>query len=157
MGLWGAACGQAPTYDTQPIGSKAMESLRIEAGIPSYGNDLYEDTLPLEAGVLSALSFTKGCYLGQEIVERARSRGKVNWRLVGLLIGDPQPPLPEEKLVHQGKEVGEITSSCFSPTLRKTIALGYLRREVAEAGTSLVLKDRKISVEVSKLPFYFRT
>ena len=154
LGLWGGACGQAPTYGTLPVGSEAMETLRIEAGIPTYGDDLYEDTLALEAGLLDALSFTKGCYLGQEIVERARSRGRVNWSLAGLLIDGPQPPAAGEKLVQGEKEVGEITSACVSPTLSRTIALGYLRREVAEPGTRLALKDPTTSLEVTKLPFY---
>ena len=154
LGLWGGACGQAPTYDMLPIGSEALETLRIEAGIPTYGDDLYEDTLALEAGLLNALNFTKGCYLGQEIVERARSRGRVNWTLAGLLIDGSQPPAVGEKLVQGEKEVGEITSACFSPTLSRTIALSYLRREAAEPGTSLGLKDGKTSLEVTKLPFY---
>jgi folate-binding protein YgfZ len=79
--VWGAACGQAPTYDMLPCGWEALESLRIEAGIPRYGSELGEDVIPLEAGLLNALSFNKGCYIGQEIVERARSRGHVNWKL----------------------------------------------------------------------------
>ena len=84
--VWGAACGQAPTYDMLPCGWEALESLRIEAGIPRYGTELGEDVIPLEAGLLNALSFNKGCYIGQEIVERARSRGHVNWKLMGLVV-----------------------------------------------------------------------
>ena len=84
--VWGAACGQAPTYDMLPCGWEALESLRIEAGIPRYGTELGEDVIPLEAGLWNALSFNKGCYIGQEIVERARSRGHVNWKLMGLIV-----------------------------------------------------------------------
>ena len=87
-------------------------------------------------------------------MERARSRGRVNWTLAGLLIDSPQAPATGEKLVQGEKEVGEITSACVSPTLGRTIALGYLRREAAEPGTSLGLKDGKTSLEVTKLPFY---
>ena len=155
MGVWGAACGQAPTYDMLPCGTDALESLRIEAGIPRYGAELAEDTLLLEAGLLDAVSFTKGCYLGQEIVERARSRGQVNWKLVGLTIDSSQPPAPGEKLVSGDKEIAEITSACLSPTLGKTIALAYVRREVAEPGTRLTLASGT-PAEVTALPFYAR-
>jgi folate-binding protein YgfZ len=118
MGLWGAACGQAPTYDMLPCGAEALESLRIEAGIPRYGAELGEDTLPLEANLLNALSFSKGCYVGQEIVERVRSRGHVNWQLAGVVVDAGQPPAPGEKLLLEEGEVGEITSSCPSTAVR---------------------------------------
>jgi glycine cleavage system T protein len=153
MPIWGAACGQAPTYDMLPCGSEALETLRIEAGIPRYGTELGEDTLLLEANILNAVSFTKGCYIGQENVERTRSRGHVNWKLVGVSVAGPLAPPPETKLIAEGKEIGEITSSCASPALGKTIALAYVRHEVAEAGTRLVLASG-VPVEVTALPFY---
>jgi len=156
MAIWGAACGQAPTYDMLPCGSEALEALRIESGIPRYGTELGEDTLLLEANLLNAVSFTKGCYIGQEIVERMRSRGHANWKLVGLTVSAPSPPAPETKLIAAGKEVGEITSACVSPTLSKTIALAYVRREAAEPGTRLVLASG-IPAEVATLPFYRRS
>jgi len=153
MGVWGAACGQAPTYDMLPCGTEALETLRIEAGIPRYGKDLDEDTLPLEAGLLNALSFTKGCYVGQEVVERTRSRGHANWKLMGMIIHGDRLPSAGEKLLADGKDIGEITSACVSPSLGKTIALGYLRREVSETGTKLALASGP-SAEVTALPFY---
>lgn len=136
-----------------PCGCEALETLRIEAGIAAYGAELGEDTLPLEAGLQNALSFTKGCYIGQEIVERARSRGHVNWKLVGFWVDSQEAPPPGEKLLNQGKPLGEITSACFSPTLARTIALGYTRRETAEPGTRLQLASG-VAVEVAALPFY---
>jgi len=134
-------------------GSEALEILRIEAGIPRYGPDLGEDTLPLEAGLLNAVSFNKGCYIGQEIVERARSRGHVNWKLMGLRF-EPMSvgPKPGEPLIEDGKTVGEITSACYSPTLERPIALAYLRREVTEPGKRL-LGANGSSAEVTALPF----
>lgn len=137
-------------------GATALETLRIEAGIPAYGAELAEDTLPLEANLLNALSFTKGCYIGQEIVERARSRGHVNWTLAGFFPDSPQPPAPGEKLAHEGKQVGEITSSCVSPTLQRATAMGYIRREVAAPGTELRAASG-VSVRVTTLPFYRRS
>jgi len=155
MGVWGAACGQAPSYEMLPCGTEALETLRIEAGIPRYGADFGEDTLPLEAGLTNALSFSKGCYVGQEIVERARSRGHVNWQLVGLFVESDRPPAAGEKLMAEGKEIGEITSACASPSLGKTIALAYVRREASEPGTSLELASGA-AAEVTTLPFYRR-
>jgi aminomethyltransferase len=155
LAIWGAACGQAPTYDMLPCGTWALETLRIEAGIPRYGQELGEDTIPNEAGLWNALSFNKGCYVGQEIVERARSRGHVNWKLMGLVVESETPPPAGEKLAREGKEIGEVTSSCVSPTLAKTIALAYLRREVAEPGTKLDFSSGTVA-EVVALPFYQR-
>jgi len=151
--VWGAACGQAPTYGTLPCGFESLESLRIEAGIPRYGQELTEDTMPLEAGLYKALSFTKGCYIGQEIVERTRSRGHVNWKLVGLIVESAAPPLAGEKLISEGKEIGEVTSACLSPTLGKTLALAYVRCEVSEPGAKLNLPSG-VAAEVASLPFY---
>jgi aminomethyltransferase len=156
LAVWGAACGQAPTYGMLACGTQALETLRIEAGIPRYGQELGEDTIPLEAGLWDALSFNKGCYVGQEIVERARSRGHVNWKLVGLVVESEAPPPAGEKLARAGREIGEVTSSCFSPTLAKTIALAYLRREVSEPGTKLEFPSGMLA-EVVALPFYQRT
>jgi glycine cleavage system T protein len=153
--VWGAACGQAPTYGTLPCGCQALESLRIETGIPRYGQELGEDVIPLEAGLWNALSFNKGCYIGQEIVERARSRGHVNWKLTGLIVNAHEAPQPGEKLIAEGKEIGEVTSSCVSPTLAKTLALAYVRREVSDPGAKLTFASG-VTAEVSVLPFYSR-
>jgi glycine cleavage system T protein len=137
-------------------GSDALESLRIEAGIPRYGQDLAEDTLPLEAGLLNALSFSKGCYIGQEIVERARSRGHVNWKLMGMRLDEGAPvPKPGEVLAADGKTIGEVTSACFSPSLDRPVALAYVRREVSEPGTKLTLATGAVA-EVVQLPFVSR-
>jgi len=152
-GVWQAACAQAAAYDMLACGWESLETLRIEAGIPRYGPDFGEDTLPLEAGLLNALSFNKGCYIGQEIVERARSRGHVNWKLTGVVIDAQSPPGSGEKLFREGKEIGEITSACVSPTLGKVIALAYLRREAAEPGTRLTLTSGAPATAAS-LPFY---
>ena len=150
--VWGAACGQAPTYEMLSCGTEALETLRIEAGIPRYGSELGEDVIPLEAGLLNALSFNKGCYIGQEIVERARSRGHVNWKLAGLLVNAEPPLAPGEKAVVEGREVAEVTSSCFSPTLGKPIALVYVRREFSEPGAKLTFPSGA-AAEVVGLPF----
>jgi glycine cleavage system T protein len=151
--IWESLRGRQSADPLTPCGGAALETLRIEAGIPRYGADMGEDTLPLEAGLLNALSFNKGCYIGQEIVERARSRGHVNWKLSGLLVEGPQPPAPGENVISAGKEIGEVTSACVSPTLGRTIAMAYLRREVLEPGTRLTLSSGT-GAEVTSLPFY---
>jgi folate-binding protein YgfZ len=153
--LWERVLAHASGLGALPCGTEALEMLRIEAGIPRYGDDLGEDTLPLEAGLLNALSFTKGCYVGQEIVERARSRGHVNWKLVGVAVDSVAPPSPGEKAMLEGREVGEVTSACFSPSLHRSIALAYVRREASEPGVRLTLASGSAAV-VRELPFYWR-
>ena len=100
--------------------------VRIENGKPRYGEDIRETTLPQETQQMHAVSFTKGCYLGQEIVERIRTQGHVNKKLVRLEIDGLEPVAPGAKLVVDGQEA-EITSSVYSPHFGKTIALGYVR------------------------------
>ena len=153
--LWETLLARAPGLAAIPCGTEALEILRIEGGVPRYGADFGEDTLPLEAGLLNALSFTKGCYPGQEIVERARTRGHVNWRLVGVTVDAVIVPSPGEKLVSEGKEVGEATSACFSPSLNRPIALAYVRREVSEPGTRLTFASGA-AAQIYQLPFYGR-
>lgn len=153
--VWERLIERGRTHGLLPCGVNALETLRIEAGVPKYGSELGEDTLPLEAGVLSALSFNKGCYLGQEIVERARSRGRVNWNLVGLHVESSDPPQPGNRLQAGGKDVGEITSACLSPTLDRVIAMAYVRREHSDPGAKLTLASG-YAAEVTRLPFYVR-
>jgi glycine cleavage system T protein len=153
--MWQTLLARAAGLGAVPCGTEALEMLRIEAGIPRYGADFGEDTLPLEAGLLNALSFTKGCYPGQEIVERARSRGHVNWKLVGVAVDGLVPPSVGEKLMAEGKEVGEVTSACFSPSLNRPIALAYVRREVSGLGARLTLASGP-AAGICELPFYRR-
>jgi glycine cleavage system T protein len=151
--LWDALLERGRNQGLLPCGVTALETLRIEAGVARYGSELAEDTLPLEAGLFSALSFTKGCYLGQEIVERARSRGRVNWKLVGVFLESSERPERGHRLMSEGKEMGEITSACLSPTLNRSIAMAYVRREFSDPGTKLALSSGA-GAEVTTLPFY---
>ncbi len=132
--VWGAlaAAGAAP------VGMEAMETLRIEAGVPRYGVDMTEATIPIEAGIEHAISYEKGCYVGQEVVARIHWRGHVNWHLRGLVVESAVPPPPGADVVDEGdKRVGRVTSSTLSPALGKAVALGYVRRERADDGTRL--------------------
>jgi aminomethyltransferase len=100
--------------------------VRIENGKPRYGEDIRETSLPQETQQLHAVSFTKGCYLGQEIVERIRTQGHVNKKLVRLELDGSEPAVPGARLMVDGKEA-EITSSVYSPHFGKAIALAYVR------------------------------
>jgi folate-binding protein YgfZ len=117
--------------------------VRLEHGVPRYGEDIFDTTLPQETRQLHAIHFAKGCYLGQEIVERIRSRGHVNRLLVKLEIegGDR---LPAGAQVRAGDaEVGEVTSSAFSPALGGTVALAYVRAPHAAEGARLTAGGRQ--------------
>ena len=140
-----------------PVGYTALNMLRVEAGIPWYGLDMDEDRIVLEVGLEQAISFNKGCYLGQEVVERASARGHVNRQLTGFLLQGDTDSLPTQgdKLINEEKEVGWLTSVTTSPTLGRPIALGYVRREQGEAGTQLRIDKPGTAMiaEVTKLPF----
>ena len=119
-------------------GLETVDVLRIEAGRPAWGAELDEDVIPLEAGIRQrAISETKGCYTGQEVIVRILHRGHVNRQLRRILIGqEPLPPKGTELFrADDAKKVGTITSSCISPRYRQTIALAYVRREVVPPAT----------------------
>jgi aminomethyltransferase len=122
------------------VGAQAQNILRVEAGIPRYGVDFSEENLLLEVALEDAVSFTKGCYLGQEVVERIRSRGHVNKILCGLLLDGNTPAASGDKLYAGDKEVGQITSSVTSLALRRPIALGYVNKEFWAPGTKLSVR-----------------
>jgi folate-binding protein YgfZ len=135
-----------------PAGSEALELYRIAQGVPRFGIDLREKDLPQETGQLYALNFAKGCYIGQEIVERIRSRGNVHRVFSGLeVVGDP--PQPGTKVNADWKEVGEATSAARVPFLsgERTLVLGYLRREVAAPGAVVQIGNQTGTVQT--LPF----
>jgi folate-binding protein YgfZ len=112
-------------------------TVRLEHGRPRYGDDIFDTTLPQETRQMHAVHFAKGCYIGQEIVERIRSRGHVNRLLVKLEV-EGDAPLPGGTKVTAGvAEAGEITSSAFSPALGKVIALAYVRAQYAADATVL--------------------
>ena len=119
----------------RPVGTAALDLLRIAAGIPRYGVDIRERDLPQETEQERALNFSKGCYVGQEIVERIRSRGQVRRKFTGFEI-DGQLPAAGSKIQVEGKDVGEITSAASLPLAggERRVALGYIRREAATPG-----------------------
>jgi folate-binding protein YgfZ len=136
------------------IDEATADALRIEAGVPLFHRDMDEETIPLEAGIESrAISFSKGCYVGQEVVIRVlhRGHGRVARKLVGLLVDGAQPP-PRGAVIRSGdREIGEVTSSTASPALQRPIALGYVKRDFVEPGTKVTVGVG--SAEVTALPF----
>ncbi|HTD44402.1 MAG TPA: glycine cleavage T C-terminal barrel domain-containing protein [Bryobacteraceae bacterium] len=120
--------------------------VRIEHGHPRYGEEITERYLVQETGQAHAVNFTKGCYLGQEIVERVRSRAQIHRVLRRLEINALEPPAAGTKLTSGGADAAEIASSAFSPALAKVVALAYVRVQFAEPGTELRLGDARVRV-----------
>jgi folate-binding protein YgfZ len=135
--VWGALVKAG----AQPTGTAALNLFRISRGIPQFGVDIRDRDLPQETGQARALNFTKGCYLGQEIVERIRSRGAVHRQFTAFVV-DGALPESGTKILAEEKEVGEITSTAVLPLFGadRPVVLGYLRREAAgkelRAGTA---------------------
>jgi folate-binding protein YgfZ len=139
-------------------GWTALETARIEAGLPRFGADMDGANLPPEAGLESrAISYSKGCYIGQEVIARIRTYGHAAKALRGLRLPDDLAALPTrgDKLFFGGKEAGYITSATFSPLSRGNIALGYVRREADKAGAELMLETggSKVPARIVELPF----
>ncbi len=135
----------------KPVSSAAQELLRIAAGIPRYGQDIRERDLPQETSQERALHFSKGCYVGQEIVERIRSRGAVHRKFAGFEV-QGSLPAPGTKIQSEGKDVGEITSAASLAVKggERPVAIGYIRREFA-SGKQVQAGD--VQLTVSDLPF----
>jgi folate-binding protein YgfZ len=140
----------------RPVGYDALEMLRIEAGIARYGRDMDETNVVTETNLDDAVSFTKGCYIGQEIIVRIKHRGHVAKKLTGLMF-DQVESIEAGAVIKttDGKDIGRITSSTVSPVLGKTVALGYVRYEYLSPGTRVEIhsSDQKAAATVHDLPF----
>jgi folate-binding protein YgfZ len=149
------------------IGTRAVNSLRLEAGIPWFPDDFNDSVIPHEAALEAThISFSKGCYTGQEIVERVRSRGQVNRRRVQLKFSTAEPPgpltrlrahetetqsaQPAESALAEAKEVGIVTSSAFSPAANTSIGMAYVRREQNSPGSVLDFAGGTATVVAAK-------
>jgi folate-binding protein YgfZ len=138
-----------------PISDATFETLRIEAGLPLYGIDMDENNVVTETNLDDAVSFTKGCYLGQEIIVRIKHRGHVAKKLSGVVLKDSTPVPRNSKIISsEGKEIGRVTSSTFSPSLDRAIALGYLKYDYLAAGTEVKVAgpESETNATVSDLP-----
>jgi tRNA-modifying protein YgfZ len=143
-----------------PVNSEAAENFRIEQGIARWGNELSEDVIPIEAGLEKhAINYTKGCYLGQEVISRIKSVGHVNRQLCGLLPDDGIALQIGDKLfsdLESKKEIGFITSIGWSRSLDRAVALGFVRRGFEAPGSTLHVRRNNTligPIEVRRLPF----
>jgi folate-binding protein YgfZ len=132
-----------------------FEVIRIERGVPRFLADMTDDTIPLEAGIEDrAISFTKGCYVGQEVIVRVTTRGggRVAKKLVRW-VGDPSAeivPLPDSRILSFDRDIGKVTSAAFSPRLERVVGLGYVHRDFMEGGTEVTVlwKDARVKAVV---------
>jgi folate-binding protein YgfZ len=132
-----------------------FEVIRIERGVPRFLADMGEDTIPLEAGIEDrAISFSKGCYVGQEVIVRVTTRGggRVAKKLVRW-VADPSAeivPLPDAKISSFDKDIGRVTSAAFSPNVNRVVGLGYVHRDFAASGTevTVIWNDARIKAVV---------
>lgn len=152
--LWQALCASS---GCTPAGDEAVQMHRIEAGIPWPGNEITDEYLPAETGLLGkAVSFNKGCYLGQEVVERMRARGVVARKLVGLLVeGRAVPDSGSAIEDANGRPIGTLTSACHSIGTDRVIGLGYVKTAAAAAGSAvrLVWEEGRAEGMIAELPF----
>lgn len=154
--LWDTLLEKGREFDAKPFGLTALNALRIEAGIPRYGAELTDSVIPLEAELEHAIDFEKGCYIGQEIVARMKYRGHPNRLLRGFEVECGTPPAQNDLIYDNDKEIGWITSAVSSPSLDKTIALGYVRMAYTDAGSKvkILTADEPVKATVAVLPFY---
>lgn len=140
------------------LGEADADAIRIESGIPRFHRDMDETIIPLEAGIESrAISLTKGCYVGQEVIIRVlhRGHGRVAKRLVGLRLDGSDVPAGGAVVRSGDREIGHVTSATRSPSLQTVIALGYVHRDFVEPGTAVTIGEA--AAEVVALPFVSST
>ena len=156
--LWDTFLTKGRAFSAEPVGLTALNSLRIEAGIPRFGAELGDSVFPLEAELEGAISFEKGCYIGQEIVARMKYRGHPNRLLRGFEITSDAPPQSGDRLFDEDKEIGWLTSAVVSPTLGKTIGMGYVRVAFTDEGSQVEVQTAgsRVDATVRLLPFYQR-
>lgn len=135
----------------KPVGYEALEKIRVYAGVPRYGQDIRDKDLPQETEQTRALHFSKGCYIGQEIVERIRSRGAVHRMFTGFRL--TQEAAPGSEVLSDGKKIAELTSVARVPKngSEELLALGYIRREAGKPGAHFKIGDADVTV--AALPF----
>jgi folate-binding protein YgfZ len=155
VGCWNRLLEIGMPAHLTPIGRAGVHTLRIEAGIPLHGEDIDEEVLPAETRQIErGISHAKGCYLGQEVIERMRSRGSLARQLVGLRFDGERLPEVPAALRSGEADAGRVTSVCRSYALDTLIGLGYVKTAYAQPGTAVsIAEDSQITGEVVPLPF----
>jgi folate-binding protein YgfZ len=153
--VWGRLAEAVRNAGGRPAGDRAVEAWRVLQGLPENGAELTEEHNPLEAGLWDAVSFSKGCYVGQEVVARLKTYDKVSRDLRLLSFGEGvKPPEPGTPLYAGTRRVGEITTAMIPPGRSAVTALAFVKREHSGPGTSLgVGEDRRVNASVVELPF----
>jgi folate-binding protein YgfZ len=154
--LWDFILLKGDFHSIVPFGFEALNSLRIEAGIPSYGADIDDTNMMLETGLQDAVSLTKGCYTGQEAVAMATYRGHVSKKLSGLTVAGDVVPNPGNIVKKDGKEIGFVTSGLQSPSLGSVVALAYVKYGFFEPGNAVEIQSDSgiLRALVVELPFF---
>jgi folate-binding protein YgfZ len=153
--IWERLADAVRQVGGRPAGWEALNTLRVEAGLPWWGHELSPAIVPLEARLERAISFTKGCYVGQEIIARIDARGRVNNLLGGLRLSGTALPAPGSRVLGDGKAIGRITTAVYSPAVGGPIALAFMRREWTEPGRSVVVEteEEPVPADAMALPF----
>ena len=155
--LWNALLDGGANEELIPVGLGARDTLRLEKAYPLYGHELDDTTTPLEAGLEWVTKFSKPSFIGREVLLKQKQDG-VKRRLVGLELREPGIARGDYPLFKNAEPVGRVTSWIKSPSLGKSIALGYVAHEAAEIGATIAveIRGRKVRAEVVPLPFYRR-
>ncbi|MBI5047877.1 MAG: glycine cleavage system aminomethyltransferase GcvT [Deltaproteobacteria bacterium] len=155
--VWHGLMEAGSKFGIKPVGLGARDTLRLEMGFPLYGNELNENTTPLEAGLHRFVKLDKPGFMGKDALEKQARQG-INKKLVGLEMSESGIPRSHYKIFAKGAEVGEITSGTMSPSLGKAIGMGYVAPEFSSIGTELKIeiRNKTVSAMVVKTPFYIR-
>ncbi len=156
-GLWDFLRRHGESKGLRPVGWEAFNTARIEAGVPWFGIDMDESNLLPETGLEAvAVSDTKGCYVGQEVIARLATYGSVSRKLMGLRLEGEVVPSRGDPILFDGAELGQVTSACASPALRRPIALGYVKRPFyQQPGTAVTILhgEAHLPARLTPLPF----
>jgi aminomethyltransferase len=155
--LWDRLLETGAPLGLKPIGLGARDTLRLEAGLMLYGNDIDDTTTPLEAGLGWTVKFGAHDFVGRETLERQKSEG-VQRRMVAVELEDRVIPRPHYEIRSQGEHVGELTSGTYSPTFEHGIGLAYVRKSDAKAGTNVevVVRQQEHPARIVRKPMYKR-
>ena len=154
--LWEALMEKGKPYGLKPAGLGCRDTLRLEAGMPLYGHELSEEIDPFSAGLAFAVKLDKEHLIGREALKDLKE--SFTKKRIGLELEGRRIAREGTKIFHEGEEVGEVTSGTFSPTLEKPIAMGYVNKELAKAGTTfeVEIRGQRFPAYAVKLPFYRR-
>lgn len=154
--VWDFILLKGAFHGLRAFGLEALDLLRFEAGFPVYGIDVDESNMMLETGLSDAVSFTKGCYTGQEAVAMATYRGHVSKKLSGLTMEGDRLPSTGDKVLSQGRQVGVVTSAMRSETLGRMNAMAYIKYGFFEPGSTVEVQSEEgtLNALIIELPFY---